>query len=284
MPNNWFWPFQIEISNLESIMNHLSSAVGTKSLPAQQISKRAPPSERSGSGFELLHYRGEELLKVSKSGEINPRLVCLLQPASPLAERFYRLRHTLEQIRQPERGIVVGVTSPGAGDGKTFTAINLAGALAQDAGARVLLLDLNLRQSGADVAQNFQLQADADSGVSDWITRETPDKGLTIYHLPGLNLHLIPSGTRVASPYEILKSLRLDELFEQVRRKYDYIIVDTPQTLHLPDIGLITRVVDSFLLVVRADATPQDKLEEALALMTREKVLGLVFNGGCAQQ
>jgi len=265
-------------------VNHINSTVDTESIPDRDISSSAPASVRSGSGLEVHHYRNEELLKISKSGEINPRLVCLQQPASVLAESYFRLRHTLEQMRNGEKGIVIGVTSPEAGDGKTFTAINLAGALAQDAHARVLLIDLDLRQSGTNVRRNFDLQPDADSGVSDWIVGKTPGQGPASYHLPALNLHLIPSGTSVDSPYELLKSQRLDELFELARRNYDFIIVDTPQTLLLPDIELIERVVDGFVLVVRADSTPQDKFEETLNQMTQEKVLGLVFNGTYAHQ
>lgn len=260
-------------------MNHVNSAIDTESLPTHHVSSRVPPAVRSGAGLEVHYFRDGELLKIGKSGEINPRLVCLLQPTSFLAESYFRLRHTLEQMHNGERGIVVGVTSPGEGDGKTLTAINLAGALAQDARARVLLVDLNLRQSGANVRSYFDLQPDADSGVSDWIGRETPGTGPASYHLPALNLHLIPSGTSVDSTYKLLTSARLDELFEQARRKYDFIIVDTPQTLLLPDIELIARVVDGFLVVVRADATPQEKLEETLNLMSQEKVLGLIFNG-----
>lgn len=265
-------------------MNHVNSAIDTESLSTHHVSGKVPPAAGSGAGLEVHYFRDGELLKTGKSGEINPRLVCLLQPTSFLAESYFRLRHTLEQMHNGERGIVVGVTSPGEGDGKTFTAINLAGALAQDAGARVLLVDLNLRQSGANVRGYFDLQPDADSGVADWIGGEAPGKGPASYHLPDLNLHLIPSGTSVDSPYKLLTSARLDELFEQARRKYDFIIVDTPQTLLLPDIELIARVVDGFLVVVRADATPQEKLEEALNLMTQEKVLGLIFNGVPAQR
>ena len=259
-------------------MNHVNSAIGTESLPTHHVSSNGPPAVRSTSGLEVQYFRNGELLKSSKTGEINPRLVCLLQPTSFLAESYFRLRHTLEQMHDGDRGIVVGVTSPGEGDGKTLTAINLAGALAQDARARVLLVDLNLRQSGANVRSYFDLQPDAESGVSDWIGRETAGNGPASYHLPALNLHLIPSGTSVDSPYKLLTSARLDELFEQARQEYDFIIVDTPQTLLLPDVELIARVVDSFLVVVRADATPQEKLEQALNLMTQEKVLGLIFN------
>lgn len=263
-------------------MNQVNSTIAAESTSTHPVGGSMPPSVKSGSGLAVHHHSDGELLKTSKSGAINPRLVCLLQPNSFLAESYFRLRHTLEQLRKPERGLVVGVTSPGTGDGKTLTAINLAGALAQDARARVLLVDLNLRQSGASVRKYLELQADTVTGVSDWIGNEAAGQGLASYHLPGLNLHLIPPGTSVDSPYELLKSPRLDEFFAQARQQYDYIIVDTPQTLLLPDIELIARVVDGFLIVVRADVTPQERLAETLNLMKQEKVLGLVYNGSSA--
>lgn len=265
-------------------MNHVNTAVDTVSSAHRSVSNRVSTSERSGSDFAVHYSRDGDLLKIGKSGQINPRLVCLLQPASFMAESYFRLRHTLEQMITPEGGIVVGVTSPAEGDGKTLTAINLAGALAQDARARVLLIDLNLRQSGGSVSKYFNLPPDADSGVSDWIGGEASVRQPASYQMPSFNLHLIPSGKGMNSPYELLKSPRLDELFQKVRQEYDYIIVDTPQTLLLPDIELIARVVDGFLVVVKADVTPREKLEETLNLMTQEKVLGLLFNGSSAHQ
>ncbi len=189
-------------------MNHANSSIGTGIPPTRQVGGKAPSSERPGSGFALHCCRGGKLLKIGNCGEMNPRLVCLLQPTSLQAESYFRLRHTLEEMHKPERGLVVGVTSPGKGEGKTLTAINLAGALAQDASARVLLVDLNLRQSGADVRQYLDLQQDADSGVSDWLGHETSGSELASYHLVGFNLHMIPSGSSADSPYELLKSPR----------------------------------------------------------------------------
>ena len=260
-------------------MNQINSTIEACLPSTQQASKRIRLSTKSESALALHFYRGGKLTKIGKCGKMNPRLVCLLKPTSFLAESYFRLRHTLEEMHNPERGVVVGVTSPGAGDGKTLTAINLAAALALDARARVLLVDLNLRQFGANVRKYLDLQKDTDDGVSDWLGQETSESGLASYHLAGFNLHLIPSGGSVESPYELLKSTRLDELFLLARQMYDYIIVDTPQTLLLPDIDLIARVVDRFVVVVKADTTPQDKLEETLNMMTREKVLGLVLNG-----
>ncbi len=220
--------------------------------------------------------RGEDRLRISKSGRINPRLVCLLQPHSSLVESYYRLRHALETMRQSDQGLVVGVTSPEEGDGKTLTAINLAGALAQDSGARVLLIDLDLRQPG--IRSYLDVKTLAGPGIVDWINNTELTREQVVRYLPGFNLYVTPSGDKAEFPYELLKSPRLDKLLAHARQHYDFVIVDTPQVLLLPDTELISKMVDGFLIVVKADRTPQKMLEETLNLMAQEKVFGLVFN------
>ncbi len=211
-------------------------------------------------------------------GQVDPHLVCLLAPRSELAESYYRLRYVLETRRVAGSALVVGVTSPSQGDGKSLTGINLAGALAKDARSRVLLLDLDLRRQGDGMSDYLGMKSAKERGIVDWI-RETDeaDKPFTHY-LERFNLHVMVAGSVPDLPYELLKSSRLDELISRARKEYDFIIIDTPQILRLPDTELVSRLVDGFLIVVRAGQTRQAKLEEALNLMTEDKVLGLVFN------
>src|SRR5688572_24828388 len=77
---------------------------------------------------------------------IDAHLVSLVRPASVEAEQYRVLRHLVEQTRAGKACVLVAVSSPGAGDGKTMTSINLAGALAQDPTARVLIIDADLRR------------------------------------------------------------------------------------------------------------------------------------------
>lgn len=221
---------------------------------------------------------GETRNEAVKPGRINPLLVCLLQPRSAAAENYSRLRHALETMHEKNGGLVVGVTSPGVGDGKTLTAINLAGALAQDVRARVLLVNLDLRQTGLNTHEYLDLNWQSRPSIVDWIQNPGLKMLQVAYSISGFNLHAVSSGGRAESPYELLKSERLDEFFAQARKCYDFVILDTPQVLRLPDTELISRLVDGFLIVVKADYTPQKQLEETLNLMTEEKVLGLIFN------
>jgi Mrp family chromosome partitioning ATPase len=100
-----------------------------------------------------------------------------------------------------------------------------------------------------------------------------------IRHLPRFNLDVMAAGFETASPYELLKSPRLGELFEAARRRYEYVVVDTPPILPFPDCRVLGKVVDGFLVVVSADRTPRRLVEEALGVLPKEMVVGLVFNG-----
>jgi capsular exopolysaccharide synthesis family protein len=172
---------------------------------------------------------------------------------------------------------VLAVTSPGGGDGKTVTAINLASILSQTSGNRVLIIDADLRHPSVE-AQLGMSTSEA-PGLIDAVLN--PDLTLddVAVTLPAFNLSVVGAGQVFDSPYEALKSPRVDSLIEEARRKYDYVIVDTPPIVPVPDCRIIARWVEAFLIVVAAHQTPRKLLEEALNIVEPAKVLGLVFNG-----
>jgi capsular exopolysaccharide synthesis family protein len=207
---------------------------------------------------------------------MDEHLVSLLTPTSFEAERYRTLRLLIEQKRKETGLRVLAVTSPAAGDGKTTTAINLAGALAQSAENLVLLVCADLRrpslneQFGMDIPGRFGLvSAIMDPG-------QALDKA--IWYLKRFNLSVMPAGPNPADPYEVLKSPRLGQLLEEARQRYDYIVLDTPPLVLVPDCRIIGKWVDGFLVVVAAHKTPRKLVEEALNLMDPEKLVGLVFN------
>jgi len=215
-------------------------------------------------------------LAVARPHRIGMHLVSLLDPRSFAAEQYRMLRHVVETLRKDTNLQVVAVTSPGAGEGKTTTAINLAGALAQSADARVLLVDLDMRRPA--VARQLGLAGSKRSLVSALLdSRLTLED--TVEHLAHFNLSVLPAGGPVVGPYELLKSPCLGTLLEEGRQRYDYIVLDTPPFVPVPDCRLIAKYVDGFLSVVAAHRTPRGMLAEALALMDPAKTVGLVFNG-----
>ena len=209
--------------------------------------------------------------------DIEEHLVSLLAPMSFEAEQYRALRHVIEQLRQSTELSVIAVSSPDAADGKTTTAINLAGTLAQAVDSRVLIVDADLR--GANVAAHLGFDDQEFPGFVEAIldTRLTLDA--VVQSHAHLNLSAICAGRGPSAPYEVLKSPRAAELLAEARRRYDYVIVDTPPLVSAPESRVIEKYVDGFLIVVGAHRTPRRLVEEALNLVEPAKILGMVFNG-----
>jgi capsular exopolysaccharide synthesis family protein len=208
---------------------------------------------------------------------VDDHLVSLIAPAAFEAEQYRALRHTIEQLHKSRDLSIVAVSSPGVGDGKSTTAINLAGALAQAQDARVLLVDADLRRPSVD--KLLALGSSVGPGLVNLIL----DSSLTLERVvrprSPFDLSVIPAGRIPPSPYEILKLPRLGELLEEARRRYDYIVVDAPPLCPVQDCRVIAHWVDAFLLVVAAHHTPRRLVSEALSVVERGKMLGIVFNG-----
>jgi capsular exopolysaccharide synthesis family protein len=208
--------------------------------------------------------------------EVEEHLVSLLAPTSFEAEQYRELRHLIEQRQGAAAFSVIAVSSPSVGDGKTTTAINLAGAFAQAPDARVLLIDADLR--GADLTPHLGLDEHVGPGFVDAIL----DPSLTLEKVARahsyFNLSVIEAGRLPSAPYEVLKSPRVGELLAEARQKFDCVIVDTAPIVAVPDSRIIAKWIDGFLLVVAAHRTPRKLFEEALSLIDPGKLVGLVFN------
>lgn len=246
--------------------------------------KEAPvelqPRVPAEAGKIAPHYAGEVLLKINKKTHIDPRLVCWSKLAPVYGENYFGLRLAVENMHRPEQGMVIGITSPSDGEGKTLTAINLAGALALDPATKVLLIDLDLRRSQGGVNEYLGLARSFGPGLIDAVRNRTLKLEQAIHFVPDFNLYLMVSGGTVETPYELLKSPRFVDVINEVRQRYDYVIIDTTKIVKLPDTALIARCIDGFLVVVRENVTKRGVLAEALDSMRPESVLGLVFNGG----
>jgi capsular exopolysaccharide synthesis family protein len=204
------------------------------------------------------------------------QLVSFLAPDSPAADRYRGLRYSLESLRTESGLPVIAVTSPTAADGKSVTVLNLAGAFAQTQGARVLVVDADLRKP--TIASYLGLDNDRLPGLSRALRGPGCELDDIVQRIEAFNLWIVPAGPPEPSPGELLSSSRLATLIRQARRDFDCVLIDTPPAL-LPDCRLIERWVDGFLMLVTAHKTPRKMLTEALAEIDPAKVLGLVFNG-----
>jgi capsular exopolysaccharide synthesis family protein len=211
-----------------------------------------------------------------QSRGIAEQLVSFLAPGSPAADRYRGLRYSLESLRSEAGLPVVAVTSPGAGDGKTVTVLNLAGAFAQAQDVRVLVVDADLRKPS--VASYLGIENDRSPGLSRALRNAGCSLADVVQRLEAFNLWVVPAGPPDPSPCELLNSSQLAMLIREARRDFDCVLIDTPPAL-LPDCRLIERWVDGFLMLVTAHKTPRTMLTEALNEIDPAKIFGLVFNG-----
>lgn len=217
-----------------------------------------------------------------ESGEVlpwanaDPKLVSLLHPGTFAADQYRVLRHLIEEKRN-EGLSVMAVTSPTPEDGKTLTAINLAGCLAEAVGSRVLLVDADLRRPS--ILARLGMGNRAPKGLVDLVAEDDVRLEDVVRRVTRTNLFLLPPGKLRTSPYEVLKSPRLATLFTEARRSFDSVVVDTPPIVAFPDFRLVEKVVDASILVVAAHRTPGDAIDEAVTLLDPAKALGVVFNG-----
>jgi capsular exopolysaccharide synthesis family protein len=209
-------------------------------------------------------------------GQVDDHLVSLLAPTAFGAEQYRSIRHFIEEQHKDAGLSVVAISSPAVDEGKTTTAINLAGALAQSPAARVLVLEADLRRPS--LLKYLGLDGTNGPGLVDIILQ--PDLSLEsgVRRCASFNLAVLPAGVARSATYELLKSPRLGELFAQARERYDYVIVDTPPLCPIPDGRVLVKWVDGVVLVAAAHKTPRKLLEEALEMLTAPPI-AMVFNG-----
>jgi capsular exopolysaccharide synthesis family protein len=215
-------------------------------------------------------------LRSTRDG-IDAHLVSVVDDASLAAEQYRVLGHTVTQLHSARGVQVLAVTSSAVGDGKTTTAINLAGALAQSTEGRILLVDADLR--GPSVTKRLGQRDGLHPGLVDAVLDGNLSLTDVVRDVGPLRVSIVHAGLKTAVPYEVLRSPRVGNLLEQARRQYEYVIVDTPPFVPAPDCRVIAKWVDGFLLVVAAHKTSRKMFEAVLDVIDPAQLIGVVFNG-----
>jgi capsular exopolysaccharide synthesis family protein len=158
------------------------------------------------------------------------------------------------------------ITSPAGGEGKTVTVVNLAAALAE-IGRRVTVVSADLRRPGLERI----FAANDLAGLSQGLTGEASASEL-VHETAIPNLRFVPSGVQSneIEPVNLLQSDRMRELLAAWGRDADFILVDSPPVLGVPDALMLARMVDGVLFLIDAEAnrwedvvSARDELERA---------------------
>ncbi len=208
-------------------------------------------------------------------------LPALDRPNSLFVESLRSLRTSLLLSRSgaPPRSVLV--TSPLAGEGKSFLSWNLAILFAQQ-GKRVLLCDANLRHPSL----HRNLEVDPRTGLSTVLAGLSPDHGasvvIPVLEVPGL--FLIPAGPLPPYPAELLASRQMADLVKVWEVQYDLVLLDGPPLLQFTDSVVLSSMVNSVLLLARHGKTPMPALEKSYRMLedvqsTSGRKINIIVNG-----
>jgi receptor protein-tyrosine kinase len=195
------------------------------------------------------------------------------------AEEFRTLRTRLNHLQTLQPLHTVVVTSPSPAEGKTFSAVNLALAQAHLAESSVLLGDFDLRRP---IIHNL-FQIERAPGLSDYLTGKCTFPQ-ALRHVEGINLYLLPAGSPVKNPLELLNMRQAKLLFEELPRLFHWAIFDTPPLLFSADANLLATMADGTVLVVKIGSTTFDNVTRAMQSLCENNVLGIVANGARASE
>ena len=204
-------------------------------------------------------------------------LVAQHLPKSQMSEAFRALRTALLLSQADRPPQVILVTSALPREGKTTAAANLAVTLAQ-LGDKTVLVDADLRKPG--VGRLLNLGSAKYPGFSSYLAGVSTLDVVIVPHPLIPNLAAIPTGPLPPNPADLLSSHRLVEAIVELRKKYKFVVIDSPPIMAATDAVILSVQTDGVLLVVRSGQTPKEAFTRARELLVSVKapMLGVVLN------
>ena len=195
------------------------------------------------------------------------------EPLSPFSEAVRTIRIGLRLSNLDHDPKVILVTSSLPGEGKSAIAALLAASSAA-AGQRTVLVDCDVR--GRSISRDFGRQQ---LGLTDLLSGSADLDTVTLCD-PESGCHVIPAGSRMRNPGDVLASSRMADLLTRLRFEYDYIVVDSPPLLSVIDGLALATMADKILVTIDGSYSHRDSIVEALRLLRPEahRIAGIVFN------
>ena len=201
------------------------------------------------------------------------------QSRDMLSEAFRILRTNMTFMMKHDRSPkVIAVTSVNEGAGKTFTSMNLAASFAF-AKKKVVIVDLDIRKG--TLSRMFH-GSSKKAGVTDYIANgELTADDILIKGSNQSEMDIIPAGCMAPNPTELLMDGRLDELFSELRKRYDYIIADSVPVGMVADAVVSNRIADLTIFVIRSGKLDRRILPDIEKIYKEKKLvnMALLLNG-----
>ena len=226
-------------------------------------------------GATSVPYLGEIPLDKEAMKDHRKKVMAVKEQGDDIVSEAFRILRTnmafLSKKDKPAQ--VITFTSFNIGAGKTFIARNLSMSLAY-LKKRVVMVDLDIRKG--TLSRHF---GHYHVGVTNYLSDNTVKVDDIIQHQEGFDL--IPAGILAPNPAELLMDNRLDELMNELRARYDYIIADNVPVGLIADATIANRIADLTIFVVRAGKLDRRQLPDIEKLYQEKKLknMALVLNG-----
>jgi tyrosine-protein kinase Etk/Wzc len=196
--------------------------------------------------------------KGNPKGTKGTRPLAVVEPDDVAVESLRTLRSSLEFSMDENSNPIIGVSGLIPGVGKSFISVNLA-ALYAGLGKKVLLIDADLRKGR--LHKEFGIKRG--KGLSQ-ILLHTATTEEVISSTEVENLDIIPCGMVPSNPSELLGSKRYSELIEELKSKYDLIIIDTPPIMLVTDAALACRVAAQIVMVIEYNKHSIEAIQDGM--------------------
>ncbi len=256
-------------------MNQLRVAIDRFKRPQQEDPARQ--GAETGTSPLSITYTHTRSIDIPER-ELQERRVVSGFAGGPFVDAYKILRTQVVHRLRENKWNTLGITSPGEGEGKTLTAVNLALSLAMEVTQTVLLVDANLRNP--TIHQVFGL-GDC-RGLADYLLDDIPVSELLVN--PGIDRFvLMPGGRGIPNSTEFLTSPKMVSLVDEFKNRYQsrIIIFDLPPLLQTADVLAFSPYTDAILLVVEEGKTRIEDVTRAMELTKQSTpILGTVLNKG----
>lgn len=234
----------------------------------------SPGNQLMDLQYHTSHAQLEDVPIEVAQFEATSRIVYYTEPRSASADRFRILRIRLCELQEAKKTKTLLVTSPLPHDGKSTMVLNLATALSQRGKRSVLVLEGDLHRP----TLTQQLGVNNGPGMAECLAKRI-DPISAIRRVEPLGWYLLSAGTAVNNPSELLQAESLQALLQNLNSLFDWIIMDSPPILPLTDTISLAKSADASLLVARSGRTPRRAVDEAVTLLGRRNLCGIILNG-----
>lgn len=247
-------------------------------IPIIETERKAKGARKTVQLTATIPTKEGEVGTAATPRRVETRLITYLNPRSPISESYRIARTNLQFLisdkEKPNTSKAIVITSSNPGEGKSTTVANMAITNA-NAGLKTLLVDTDLRRPVLHTIFGFRKDIGLTSILSGRISLSDATLDTEIE-----NLDLLVSGALPPNPAELLGSPKMSKLIEEMKKKYDIILFDTPPTIAVTDSSVLASQVDGCVLIVYSGVATLESVKRANSILVNIGInlLGTILN------